>query len=237
MHGDDADDTTTRAATSGLFPVTRWTRIRQAGLSDLALSAAAMNEICRIYWYPTFVTARTKHRLDHHHAEDVTQSFWSWAVEKDVLVRAEPERGKFRSYLLTCFQRFVGHEWRSQSAQKRGGHVRHVSIQSEEWNERYEREMGAFQSPEQHLASVWENAALEAAISEVEARWAALGKHDVFTTFKAHLTHGAERGGLREIARQHGLTEANARKMVSRLRVELREAGRQWLGSAADDEL
>ena len=90
--------------------------------------------------------------------------------------------------------------------------------------------MGAFNSPDEHLESVWDNAALEAAFGEVEGNWIERGKGAVFMALKTHLADGAERGGLAQIAAAHGFTEANVRKMISRLRSELREAGRQWLG-------
>ncbi len=215
---------------SGLFPATRWTRIRQAGQSDQQLSAAALDEICRIYWYPTFVTARSKHRLGHHQAEDVTQGFWAWMLEGSFIERADQERGKFRSYLLTCFQRFVGHEWRKNNALKRGGGVPHISIQSEDWNERYEREMTEHGSAEDHLERVWDDAALESAFSQVEGDWIEKGKGVMFAVLKGYLSGGAERGQMSAIAKEHGLTEENVRKMVSRLRQELREAGKHWLG-------
>lgn len=217
---------------SGLFPATRWTRIRQVGQADQQLSAAALEEICRIYWYPTFVTARSKHRLDHHQAEDLTQGFWAWMLEGNFIERADQERGKFRSYLLTCFQRFIGHEWRKNFAQKRGGGAPHISIQSEDWNERYEREMEACASPDDLLERVWDDAALESAFSQVEGDWIEKGKGQMFTVLKGYLSSGAERGQMAAIAKEHGLTEENVRKMVSRLRQELREAGKQWLGKA-----
>jgi RNA polymerase sigma-70 factor (ECF subfamily) len=212
----------------GLFPATQWTRIQRAGSSSADLAAEALEEICKAYWYPTFVTARTKHRLDHHQAEDMTQGFWAWMIEKEVIRQADPERGKFRSFLLTCFDRFIGHEWRKDGAKKRGARAPHISIQSDEWNERYEREMGAFASPDEHLSRVWEDATLEAAFAEVEQRWAAKGRASLFRALKVHLTSGAERGTFSGIAEAHGISEENARQHLSRLRKELKEAASRW---------
>ena len=124
----------------------------------------------------------------------------------------------------------MAHEWRKDAAHKRGGRVPHVSIQSEDWNDRYERELGTFISPDEHLARVWDDAALESAFGEVEGNWIERGRGAIFTALKAHLADGAERGGLAQIAADHGFAEDNVRQMLTRLRRELREAGQQWLG-------
>ena len=232
MIGHDKSEAGDIRGRQGLFPPTRWTRIRQTADEDEELSAAAIDEICHAYWYPTFVTARRKHGLGHHQAEDIVQGFWAWLIEKGHIARAVPERGRFRSFLLTCLERFMNHEWKKERAVKRGGRAQHVSIQSEEWNERFEREMGSFASPDEHLAHVWESASLEAAFGEVEAAWVERGKAELFDALKDHLANGAERGGMDAIAASQGLSEVNVRQHLFRLRKELREAGRRWLEKA-----
>ncbi len=217
----------------GLFPATQWTHIRKAGRGDTA-GLIAMDEVCRVYWYPTFATARSKHGMDHHQAEDITQGFWAWLLEHGHVGRAVPERGKFRSFLMTCFDHFVLHEWRKRVARKRGGQSPHISIQSDDWNERFEREMGCSTSPAEHLERVWEDAALEAAFHEVEIEWQRRKRGPLFAALKEHLANGAKHGALREIAEVHELSENNLRQCIFRLRGELKQAAARWLGKATD---
>lgn len=212
----------------GLFPDTQWTRIQRAGSSSADLAGTALEEICRAYWYPTFVTARTRHQMDHHQAEDITQGFWAWMIEKEIVRQADRERGKFRTFLLTCFQRYVGHEWRKDGAKKRGARAPHISMQSEDWNDRYEREMGSFTSPDEHLERVWDDAALEAAFAEVERRWKEKDRAENFAALKAYLASGAERGALAGVAKSLGIAEDAARQQLFRLRKELKEAASHW---------
>ena len=68
--------TDSQKSSQGLFPATQWTRIRQAAVKDKE-GDVALAEICRVYWYPMFATARFKHALNHHQAEDLTQAFWA----------------------------------------------------------------------------------------------------------------------------------------------------------------
>ena len=54
-------------------------------------------------------------------AQDLTQGFFAWLLEKNIAGKADRERGKFRSFLLASFNHFLAKEWRRAAAQKRGG--------------------------------------------------------------------------------------------------------------------
>jgi RNA polymerase sigma-70 factor (ECF subfamily) len=79
----------------------------------------ALNLLCTTYWYPIFATARRRHGLDHHQAQDTTQAFWAWLLEKNHLQRVKPEAGKLRNFLLGYFDNFYMHEWRAARTKKR----------------------------------------------------------------------------------------------------------------------
>ena len=213
----------------GAFPPTRWTWVSEA--KEEETSEVAMNLLCGIYWYPLFAAARFKHGLDYHRAQDITQGFWQWFLEKDFLSRAQPERGKFRNFLMSYFDNFVLHEWRAERAQKRGGGALMISRDGEEWNARYELELGQHQSPEELVDRAWERANLEASFHEVEADWQRRGKGAVFEALKEHIVEGAERGSTKALAQSLGLTEENVRQHLSRLRKDLRAACLRWVGA------
>jgi len=210
------------------FPVTRWTWVNQA--KEEEASEMAMNLLCGIYWYPLFVTSRSKHALDYHRAEDMTQAFWEWFIEKEFLTRAQPERGKFRNFLMSYFDNFLLHEWRASRAQKRGGGMVLISRDCEEWNARYESEMGLYHSPDEHVDNVWERANIEASFKDVEAEWARRGKAVIFEALKNHIIEGAEHGAAKALAATLGLTEENTRQQLSRLKKDLRASCSRWVG-------
>src|SRR5262249_62048465 len=88
---------------------------------------AALAVLCQAYWYPLYAYARRRlARADD--AQDLTQEFFARLLEKDYLQAADPRRGKFRSFLLTAFQRFLANEHARTAAQKRGGDRRHLSL-------------------------------------------------------------------------------------------------------------
>ena len=224
------NDTLHPATSFSAFPPTRWTWVRQAQQSEDTVSELAMDRLCRAYWYPVYVTARRKNGLDHHAAEDVTQAFWTWFIEEDHLRNAQPEKGKFRSFLSAYLENFVHNQLRAQRAVKRGGRALMVSKDSEDWSTRYELEMGAHASPDEHLDAAWRRAGMEAAFAEVETAWVRRGRGAFFHAMKAHLKDGAERGGYAGIAQQLGMTEVNVRQQASQLKKELRDAITRWVG-------
>src|SRR5271167_2925354 len=90
------------AASSGhAFPTTQWSMVLHAGAGENAdtQAHAAMEKLCRQYWYPLYAFVRRQGRA-HHEAEDCTQEFLARLLASDGVARARPERGRFRTFLL-----------------------------------------------------------------------------------------------------------------------------------------
>lgn len=212
----------------GLFPNTRVTWLHQARSEDEAERRRALDAICEAYWRPVYATIRVKWRdMSHHDAQDAAQGFWEWLLEGQVLREREPHQ-KFRTFLMNCFDNFQRNEWRSERALKRGGGVRLLSKDSEEWTERYELQMGTSVAPDEELDRLWNMAAVEAAFREVEAEWSRGRRGAIFEALKEHFKQGAERGGYARIAETLGLSEENVRWHSSQLRKALRAARERW---------
>ena len=82
--------------------------------------ADALEQLCQAYWSPLFTYVR-KAGFTHQDAEDITQEFIAWFVNKDHLAEADREKGKLRSYLLAILRRFLADKRRFLGAKKRGG--------------------------------------------------------------------------------------------------------------------
>lgn len=59
----------------------------------------ALEELCRAYWYPLYAFVRNR-GYSPTDAEDLTQAFFARLIETRGFASADPERGRFRSYLL-----------------------------------------------------------------------------------------------------------------------------------------
>src|SRR5262245_25555060 len=104
------------------FQTTNWSLVFAAGGSPDAL-----NDLCARYWSPAFAYVR-RCGHDRADAEDLTQAFFSRMLEKRDFQRADPLRGKFRSFLLGSLKHFLSNERDRVQAKKRGGEVVHVEI-------------------------------------------------------------------------------------------------------------
>jgi RNA polymerase sigma factor (sigma-70 family) len=114
----DPLDSRADPAPNAVFATTHWSVVLKAGEVPGDESARALDSLCRGYWYPLYAYIR---RLGHspHDAQDLTQSYFAYLLEKRLLTKADPESGRFRSFLLGSLKHFMANEWRKQHAQKR----------------------------------------------------------------------------------------------------------------------
>ncbi len=101
------------------FATTHWSLILRARGEEPEASAA-LEQLCRDYWPPLFVYAR-RDGLSPHDAQDAVQGFIGHLLARQDLDRVGPEKGRFRSFLLTAFKNFLTSRARAENAGKRGG--------------------------------------------------------------------------------------------------------------------
>src|SRR5215831_4112748 len=83
------------------FVTTHWSMVLAAGRDSSPSAQVAMEQLCRAYWYPLYAHARRRGH-DHHSAEDLTQGFFARLLDKHWLNSVSPEKGRFRTFLLTA---------------------------------------------------------------------------------------------------------------------------------------
>ena len=87
-------------ARTATFATTHWSVVLAAGQDESPQAAEALEKLCRTYWYPLYAYVR-RHGYGPEDAQDLTQEFFARLLAKDYLARADPQKGKFRSFLLT----------------------------------------------------------------------------------------------------------------------------------------
>src|SRR5213594_2700839 len=123
----DEQGTEGSATRAQWFTTTHWSVVLSAGQSSSAHSEAALEKLCRTYWYPLYAYVRRQGHSPHD-AEDLTQGFFARLLEKKYVGDADRARGKFRSFLLTALKHFMANEWDRQHAEKRGGFSAVINI-------------------------------------------------------------------------------------------------------------
>ena len=112
----------TETTREGLFTSTRWTIVLDAADSQTPPDDAlrALSELCRIYWRPIFLFLR-RQGSNPDDAQDLTQGFFAHLIESRAYARADPDKGRFRSFLVGALKHFVEHARAHDRTQKRGG--------------------------------------------------------------------------------------------------------------------
>jgi DNA-directed RNA polymerase specialized sigma24 family protein len=220
------------------FNTTHWSVVLAAGRGHTGQATAALQTLCRSYWYPLYCFAR---RLGHgpHDAEDLTQSFFAYFLETNLTGKAQPEKGKFRSFLLATFKHFLAGEWDRAQAQKRGGGVSFVSWENERAEGRYGLEPVDLNDPETLYEWSWAMALLDRVLARLEQEFAAIGKAAVFAELKSCLVGTAQTQSYAELGQRLSKTEAAVKEAVRRMRLRYRQLFREEIAQTvgSTDEL
>jgi RNA polymerase sigma-70 factor (ECF subfamily) len=209
-------------AADGWFKTTHWSTVLEAGHKDPAQAAAALNRLCRTYWYPLYTYVR---RLGHGHddAKDLTQEFFARLLERDSFSSVQPGRAKFRSFLLVALKRFLANEWRRANRQKRGGGQELISLDTEDTENRYLCEPVDAMTPEKAFERRWALTLLDQVLARLETEFSLEGKATLFKELSPFLSGDQAPGAYPEISQRLGLSEGALRVSVHRLRQRYRE--------------
>ena len=101
-----------------------------AASRDAAEAREALSSLCQAYWYPIYAFVR--HRgFSPEQAQDLTQDFFAYVLERDLIAKADPARGRFRAFLRTvCARHLADHRDRENAAKRGGGRTRSPSTPS-----------------------------------------------------------------------------------------------------------
>lgn len=216
-----------------LFATTRWSIVLQAGGPTSEGSAAALEQLCRTYWSPLYSFAR-RSGLPAHDAEDITQSFFAFLLEKGAIARANRDRGRFRTFLLTAFKNFQANARAHRSAIKRGGGNVILSFDELQAENSYQVETANDLTPEKLYDQKWAASLLEQVIQTMQREYTALGKASLFNLMRGAIWGGRQEVGYAVLARQAGLSEGAFKVAVHRLRARFKECLRQEVAQTVD---
>src|SRR5262249_24297052 len=151
------------------------------------------------YWRPVYAFVR-KRGHSPGHAQDLTQAFFSNFLEKQHVIKANRERGRFRSFLMTSVENFLRNENDRARAQKRGGGRQLVSLDEQDAEARYLCEATTESEPARAFEQRWAATLLETVLKRLQAEFGAAGRSDLFEAFQAHLWGDADSSPYPELA-------------------------------------
>ena len=218
----NASSTAAPAASDAWFVTTHWSVVLSAREKGSARSAAALETLCRAYWYPLYAYVRRRGRAPHD-AQDLTQGFFARLLQKDYLQATAREKGKFRTFLLVAFKRFLANEWDREHAQKRGGFTQVVSIDQELAESRFAAEPAHNVQPDVLFDRHWAMTLLDHTMRQLQEEYVASGRAKLFEYLQSCLGREESALAYTEIAARLKLTEAAVKMAVHRLRARYRE--------------
>lgn len=207
---------------AGAFPTTQWSLVVRAGTESPTTARAALDGLCRRYWYPIYGFVRRQGRT-HHEAEDCTQAFFAQLLATAGMQRADPARGRFRTFLLTAVRNFLTAEWRGAHAAKRGGGVGAVSLDLPVDDPRFVLEPAdRGLTPEQAFDRRWARELIDRTVRELREDYARDGRAGVFDALAPLVWgHDVAADSLAEHAARSGLSTAGFTVALHRLRRRL----------------
>ncbi|PYL26318.1 MAG: hypothetical protein DMF44_00255, partial [Verrucomicrobia bacterium] len=180
----------TETKREGLFTSTRWTMVLDAGESQTPPDDAlrALSELCRIYWRPIFLFLR-RQGSNPDDAQDLTQGFFAHLIESRAYARADPEKGRFRSFLLGALKHFVAHAHAHDRRQKRGGGMILEQLDTAAIAEADARAVNSQTwSAERVYEREWAETLLRTALDRLAEECALAGKDELFKQLNSHLS-------------------------------------------------
>ena len=217
------------------FRTTRWSVVLEAGGTDSGQARAALETLCTQYWVPLYAFARRRGASEQE-AEDLVQGFFARLIEKRTFEQADPERGRFRGFLSTAFQRHLANVHAHDVAQKRGGGARPISLNRDDGESQYRLEPAdPSDSPERVFERRWAMALLNSVMHRLRGEWRELDRERDFDMLSVFLGGHSPVPTHAEVATELALSSGAVKVAVHRLRKRYGALVREAVAATVSD--
>jgi len=224
------------------FTTTHWSVVVAAGEQESPQAAAALEALCRGYWYPLYAYVRRRGHSPAD-AEDLTQGFFAQLLAKNYPARADRTKGRFRTFLLHTLNQFLLDQRERAATLKRGGGQIFISLDVETPEDRYSVEAPDNLTPEKLFERRWAQTILDQALARLRAEFVADGKGETYEILQAFEPGDQSALSYADAAVRLGATQSAVRSMIHRMRRRHRELVRAEIAHTVptraeiDDEL
>jgi RNA polymerase sigma-70 factor (ECF subfamily) len=168
-------------------------------------------------------------------AEDLTQGFFANLLETNCLRKADPDRGRFRTFLRKCLDNFLANDWNKRKAAKRGGNCFFVSWSELGAEERYGQEPSDSLAADKLYDRRWVQALLEKVMAELRQEYLLSGKENRFMALQGCLSGASREESCQVLAEKLQMTEAAVKMERLRLRRRFAELLRLKIAETVED--
>lgn len=218
------------------FTSTHWSVVLRAGRGTDSERLAALDVLCRTYWYPLYAFLRRSGR-EPADAEDLVQGFFARLLDGSLLGNLTPAgKGRFRSVLLTALKNYATDVHRAAASAKRGGHTEQIPLDAAMAEEQWHMQADVASSPDQTYDRAWAAATLAAAGARLRAEHERAGKLPLFDALWPRLSGSGIAAGNEDVARALGLSPGAVATAATRLRERYAEAIRAEISQCVETE-
>lgn len=216
------------------FIQTRWSMVRRAVDDQASGSQLALGQLCQNCWYPIYAFIRRSGKSAED-AEDLCQGFFERVIRTRLLASADPEKGRLRTFLLSCLKHYMADQHDRNLAQKRGaGKVVEFSALSAE--EQYLAEPVDTVTPDRLYQRQWALQIISTSMQELESTYQSEGKAALFTALKPFLGFSqSSEPNYQTVADALGLNLNTLKSHIRRLRERWRDTIRAQVAATLDD--
>jgi len=217
------------------FAATRWTLILRAR-GETPEARAALADLCEAYYQPILRFLRREGR-DEDSARELAHEFFARMLGGGGFEEADPERGRFRSYLLGALKHFLADQRKREHRLKRGAGVAAQSLDAAEADDGEALRVAEAPSPEpdSFFDREWALAVMARALAVLEKEFAAADKAAQFHALKPWLMGEGPSMSQTEAAKQLGLSEGAVKVVIHRLRKRFRDVVRAEISQTLRD--
>lgn len=205
MNGPSANDTQ-MMGDRNRFPTTSWSLVQSSR------NVQALDALIKVYWKPLYFFVRQK-GYNNETSKDVVQSFLTSLMERDAFSKADPARGRFRTFLLTALSNFLKDCSKAETRLKRGGDRPLFSLDFVSGESEFGLEVARGDPPETVLNKAWARSLWKHSLAELQGDPAHL------QAFRLYLKDA----DYKAICEATGLSESAAKSAVHRLKGQLRD--------------
>ncbi len=229
--------TSASSAKNATFVTTQWTRVLEAR-GDSSDAKAALSDLCAAYYAPVFAFIRAQSPAKDS-ARDLTQEFFARILAGAGFATVDPQRGRFRSFLLGAVKHFLADMRDHSDRLKRGGGQ---PVESVETLVSGEDASTALQVADPHASSTdrefdrkWALTVLDHALVSLADEHKTVGKTSQFEALKPWLTGDTQNISQADVAGRLGLNEGTVKVAIHRLRRRFRELIKSEIARTLND--
>lgn len=214
---------------------TQWSQVLAARDGNDSEARRALESLCQTYWQPLYAYIR-RQGSDPEEARDLTQAYFAEFLDKDFLSHVDPEKGRFRAFLLASLRNFLSKQRDTERTLKRGGNVTTLSIDVEAAEGSYALQAVNTMTPEDLFEHRWAMTVLDRAIDRLRQTYFSAGNEKVFEALRPYLTSPEPDLPYKEVGARLDMSEGSVKTAIHRMRKRFGDCLRSELGNTVDNQ-